>query len=287
MNSLWNPECEKDFFAKSLGLTTKEQLFYTTKDNQSVAYWPKKYKYEKYTLQSRNSFIGKYTEKWIVDLLGDFAKSKGLFAIQGVICEELGLTSKSSADVAFCKTNQLKQYPEDIVVIFEVKMSIVWNWEYKNNSLFLLGDFTTHEGNPGLLRSDSMLKAIGKSINIRVSGLKANKIPIIILGNTPISSSYYNKVDHLKNCGVIQGFWSLTPNPCENHKHLKNTPENGFMCMHTYDELISNLNNLLKEEFTFVSFMKSKKSLGTIIEISNKEVEIEKKAEKFLELIRN
>lgn len=287
MTSLWHPECEKDFFEKSLELTTKEQLFYKTRDNQFLAYWPKTYKDDKYTIQSRNSFIGKYTEKWIVDLLDNFAKSKGLFALQGVTCEELGLTSKSSADVALCKTNKLKQCPEDIVVIFEVKMSIVWNWEYKNGNLVLLGDFTTHQGNPGLLRSDSMLKAIGKSINIRVSGIKANKIPIIILGNTPITNNYYDKVDHLKKCGIIQGFWSLTPNPCENHNHPKNTPRDGFIRMETYDELISNLDNLLKEEFSFVSFMKSKKILGTIIEISSQETDIEKKAEKFLELIRN
>jgi hypothetical protein len=60
-------------------------------------------------------------------------------------------------------------------------MSIVWNWELKNNQLICLGDFKTHKGNPGLLRSDSMLKAIGKNINIRVSGIGASRIPIIIL----------------------------------------------------------------------------------------------------------
>ena len=42
-----------------------------------------------------------------------------------------------------------------------------------------------------------MLKAIGKSINIRVSGYDASRIPIIILGNTPITESYISKVDHL------------------------------------------------------------------------------------------
>ena len=150
-----------------------------------------------------------------------------------------------------------------------------------------MGDFTAHRGNPGLLRSDSMLKAIGKSINIRVSGREANEIPIVVLGNTPITSSYYNKVDHLKKCGIIQGFWSLNPNPCSNREHLKNTSNNGFIRMDTYDELISNLDNILKNDFSFVSFMKSKKALGKIIEISSKEADIEEKAEKFLELIRN
>jgi len=73
-------------------------------------------------------------------------------------------------------------------------MSVVWNWELVNieqdEKLICIGDFKTHRGNPGLLRSDSMLKAIGKSINIRVSGDKASKIPFIILGNSLITDSY-------------------------------------------------------------------------------------------------
>lgn len=52
-----------------------------------------------------------------------------------------------------------------------------------------------------------MLKAIGKSINIRVSSFKASSIPVIIMGNTPITDNYYHKVDHLKKAGIIQGFW--------------------------------------------------------------------------------
>jgi len=102
-----------------------------------------------------------------------------------------------------CKTRQREQKAKDIAAIFEVKMSIVWNW---------VGDFKTHKGNPGLLRSDSMLKAIGKSINIRVSSHSASKIPIIILGNTPITQSYISKVDHLYHAGIIQEFWSVNSN---------------------------------------------------------------------------
>ncbi len=67
-------------------------------------------------------------------------------------------------------------------------MSIVWNWEYNplTGEIMCIGDYTTHQGNPGLLRSDTMLKAIGKSINIRVSGLEASKIPIIVIGKHQI-----------------------------------------------------------------------------------------------------
>ena len=72
------------------------------------------------------------------------------------------------------------------------KTSIAWNWDYYplTNELKCIGDYTTHKGNPGLLRSDTMLKAIGKSINVRVSSFKSSKIPIVILGNTPITRSY-------------------------------------------------------------------------------------------------
>ena len=63
----------------------------------------------------------------------------------------------SPADIAICKTDSVIQKSEGIIAIFEVKMSVVWNLELlKNNSKFnlkCLGDFKTHQGNPGLLRS--------------------------------------------------------------------------------------------------------------------------------------
>ncbi len=74
-------------------------------------------------------------------------------------------------DVAICKTDSIVQGPENIIAIFEVKMSVVWNWELFNigskHSLKCVGDFRTHRGNPGLLRSDSILKAIGKSTIVK------------------------------------------------------------------------------------------------------------------------
>jgi hypothetical protein len=47
-----------------------------------------------------------------------------------------------------------------------------------------------------------MLKAIGKSINIRVSGIESTEVPIVVLGNSPISDNYSQKVDFLKPAGV-------------------------------------------------------------------------------------
>jgi hypothetical protein len=152
-----------------------------------------------------------------VDLLQGFANSQNLYAVQAVICNEIGLSAQSPADVALCKSRKWEQPVSNIKAIFEVKMSIVWNWELKNNRPICLGDFRTHKGNPGLLRSDTMLKAIGKSINIRVSGYDPSRIPIVVLGNTPITESYISKVDHLYKSGIIQGFWSVNPVPLDDN----------------------------------------------------------------------
>jgi hypothetical protein len=132
-----------------------------------------------------------------------------------------------------------------------------------------------------------MLKAIGKSINIRVSGYKASKIPIIILGNTPTTESYFKKVDHLKKAGIVQGFWSTNPEPLDNNgENIKSTKHKGFIRFDSIQELYNTLDKLLSKEMEFFSSMKSKKELGQIIEIANKEVTYEQKAEKFLKLIR-
>jgi len=140
----------------------------------------------------------------------------------------------------------------------------------------LLGNY---KGNPGLLRSDSMLKAIGKSINIRVSGYKASKIPIIILGNTPITVSYFNKVDHLKQAGIMQGFWSINPQPLDNsEENIKSTPKKGFIRFDSTQELYNALEELLSKDMEFFLSMKSKKELGQIIEIADKEATYELKA---------
>lgn len=284
--NLWKKETEIEFFTQARDFATPEQLFYKTPNRKCYAYWPKSYKGTKTTLQSRNSLIGSFTEKWSVDLLQEFAKKHDLFAVQGVICEEIGLTNQSPADIAICKTKDVVQNVENILMIFEVKMSVVWNWELINNKdLKCMGDFTTHQGNPGLLRSDSMLKGIGKSINIRVSSFSSSKIPIIILGNTPITKSYYEKVDHLKKSGIIQGFWSVNPKPRE-VETVKKTTSGGFIRMDSYNELLNHLEILFSEDREFFSGMKTKKQLGKIIEIANKEESYEKKAEKFLFLIR-
>ncbi len=287
---LWNKEEEYKFFKRTLEIASPEQLFYLTDDGRFLAYWPKNYKGKRTTLQSRNTFIGKYTEKWVRDLLQDFAKELNFYAVNDVICEEIDITDKSPIDVAITKTPHNVQKPQNILLIVEVKMSIVWNWEYdpKTGEIKCIGDYKTHSGNPSLLRSDTMLKAIGKSINIRVSGFKSARIPIIVAGNTPITKTYYKKVDFLKKAGIVQGFFSLNPNPLDNPSgdNIKKTPEGGFLRIDNDSELFGTLKNLLENDKEFFSSMISKRELGRIIEIANEEPTYEKKAERFLELLR-
>ena len=119
--TLWNNDVEIKFFKEALkNFASPEQLFYNLKDGY-YAYVPKGSDSEGQTLQSRNSLIGQFTEKWCKTLFEPVAERLGLFAVNGVICEELGLTNKSSADLAFCTTNNIIQQPDNIKLIFEIK----------------------------------------------------------------------------------------------------------------------------------------------------------------------
>lgn len=286
--NLWGKETEEKFFYEALkNFASPEQLFYKFGDDY-YAYIPKKQKNNGQTLQSRNSLIGKYTERWCKNLLTPIARKYGLYAVNSVVCDEIALTKRSDADVAFCTTNEKNQVAQNIKLIFEVKMSIISNYHYnlEDKQLTYLGDYKSHKGNPSLLRSDSMLKAIGKSINIRVSGIESTKIPIIILGNSPITKSYIHKVDFLKASGVIQGFLSLFPEPTTS-SFIKQTEKIGFLTIKSYSDLDLFISEILKRDMNYFSTMLSKQKIGEIITIANKENTETEKAEKFLELIRS
>lgn len=286
--SLWSNDTEIEFFNEALArFSSPEQLFYNLEGGY-FAYVPKGSDAEGQTLQSRNALIGLFTEKWCKSLFSPIAKTFGLYAINGLICEELGLTGKSSADLAFCTKDTLEQRATDVKLIFEIKMSVVSNYKFdkKSKTTSLIGDYTTHKGNPSLLRSDSMLKAIGKSINIRVSGTASTKIPIVVLGNSPITKSYVDKVDFLKTSGVIQGFLSLNPQSSD-ASYIKNTPKFGFQTISSLRQIQDFFGVLLKGEMNFFSSMISKVRLGKIISIASQEKTDIQKAEKFLSLINN
>jgi hypothetical protein len=248
---------------------------------------PKGFDAEGQTLQSRNSLIGQFTEKWAKTFFEPIAKEFGLYAVNSVVCDALGLSKRSSADLAFCKTSNTIQKPENIKLIFEIKMSVISNYKYNSlDNIEYLGDYKQHKGTPALLRSDSMLKAIGKSINIRVSGSDSVKIPIIVLGNSPITKSYIKKVDFLKSSGVIQGFWSVNPTPTSSG-YISDTPNLGFQTIRNRDHLFNNCKELVINDMNYFSSMLSKAELGKIIQVANQEQTDIARAEKFLSLIKN
>lgn len=284
--NFWDTNTEIQFFQEALkNFASPEQVFYRL-DSDYYAYVPKGDSGQNQTLQSRNSLIGQFTERWAKSLFEPIANKMGLYAVNNVVCEEIGLSNRSDADLAFCTTDESNQKPENIRLIFEVKMSIVSNYKYdKANGVEYVGDYKTHKGNPSLLRSDSMLKAIGKSINVRVSGYASTKIPIVILGNSPINKSYVKKVDFLKNAGVIQGFWSLHPSPTESI-YIHKTTELGFRTIDDLNVLNQVVQELANKDLNFFSSMLPKETLGQIITEANTETDEIKKAEKFLELIK-
>lgn len=280
---LWSNETEQQFFIEALrNFASPEQLFYNLQSGH-YAYVPKRTDGEGQTLQSRNSLIGQFTERWSKNLLEPIARASNFYAVNGVYCEEVGLPKKSSADLAFCTTNSVEQTANNIKLIFEIKMSGVSNYRYLGEeNIEFIGDYKTHKGNPALLRSDSMLKAIGKAINIRVSGKGSTKIPIIILGNSLITTSYKKKVDFLKHAGIIQGFISLYPDPTDDI--IQKNENKGFQTFDDYNNSSQFVIELVKSDMNFFSLMLSKKKLGQIITILVKEKDDISEAEKFFKL---
>ncbi len=285
---LWNKNQEKLFFINSMKVAFPSQLFYKTDDGRYLSYWPKGYKGRKSTLQSRNSLIGEFTENWVCELFKKLIVSDDLFLIKQARIPSLGITSRSPADLVVATSNKKILKASEVKVIFEVKMSIVWNWQYfeDSNDIVEIGDFRTHHGKPSFTRSDSILKAIGKCIGIRVSNFESSKIPIVVLGNAPLSNGFCKKADYLKRVGIIQGFWSLNPFPLNHGNTRKTTPHGGYIRFNNTSELKKHLNDLFSQELNFFSGMEDPKTLGKYIELANTENNYNDKGLKFLNLIR-
>jgi hypothetical protein len=110
---------------------------------------------------------------------------------------------------------------------------------------------------------------------------------MIVIGNTPITNIYFKKVDNLKRYGIIQGFWSVNPSPLDGGKSIKNTDNNGFYKLDNYIELKEKTLELLKDEKELFTIMKTRKEIGILIEVANKEQSYEAKAQKFLEMLKD
>ncbi len=284
---LWNKSQEKLFFVNSKSFASPEQLFYRTDDGRYLAYWPKRYRGRKTTLQARNSLIGNFTEKWVSDLFGQLIEDD-LCIVQQARIPSLGITSNSPADIVVATDDKKILKASQVKLICEVKMSLVWNWEYNPSlgNVREVGDYRTHQGKPSFTRSDSILKAIGKCIDIRVSNFESTKIPIVVIGNAPLSNGFSKKADYLKHSGLIQGFWSLNPFPLNHGNTRKTTPKGGFIRFDNTSELKAHLNNLFGQDLNFFSGMESPANLGKIIEIANEEKTYENKGLKFINLLQ-
>ena len=284
---LWNKSQEKLFFVNSKSFASPEQLFYRTDDGRYLAYWPKRYRGKKSTLQARNSLIGNFTEKWVGDLFKSLIDDD-LFIVQQARIPSVGITSNSPADIVVATDDKKILKASQVKLICEVKMSLVWNWEYNPSlgNVREVGDYRTHQGKPSFTRSDSILKAIGKCIDIRVSNFDSTKIPIVVIGNAPLSNGFSKKADYLKHSGLIQGFWSLNPFPLNHGNTRKTTPKGGFVRFDNTSELKIHLNRLFEQDLNFFSGMDSPENLGRIIEMANGEDTYENKGLKFLNLLQ-
>ncbi|WP_295030598.1 hypothetical protein [uncultured Methanobrevibacter sp.] len=285
---LWNKNQEKLFFINSVKVAFPSQLFYKATGGRYLAYWPKGYRGKKSTLQSRNSLIGEFTENWVCELFKKLIENENLFLIRQARIPALGITSRSPADLVISTSNKQILKPSEVKAIFEIKMSIVWNWQYfeESGNVVEIGDYRNHQGKPSFTRSDSILKAIGKCIGIRVSNFESSKIPIIVIGNAPLSNGFCKKADYLKRVGVIQGFWSLNPFPLNHGNTRKTTPHGGYIRFNNTSELKQSINNLFSQDLNFFSGMENPKTLGRYIELANDENNYESKGLKFLKLIR-
>ncbi len=119
-SELWTNDTEIEFFKEALEhFASPEQLFYKLSGGY-FAYIPKGTDAEGQTLQSRNALIGQFTENWARNLLSPLTMKFELYAVNGVVCEELGLTRQSSADIAFCTKDSVEQRAQDVKLLFEV-----------------------------------------------------------------------------------------------------------------------------------------------------------------------
>ena len=285
---LWSKNIEKIFFNKYKDSTLKRELFHETKSGEYVAYWPKTYIGAKKVLSSRNLLIRKYIQNWVCELLKHMFEEEHLYVIQQAQIPLIGISHKSSADIVIATKNKKILMPDEVKLIFELKMSIVWNWKYSPDldEVVEIGDYRSHQGKPSFTCSNSILNTISKFINIRVSNINASKIPFIVLGNTPLSNGFSKKADFLKTSGIIQGFWSLNPFPLNKGNTKKKSHKNGFIRMDNTDEFKMYLNQFFEQDLNFFSGMKNPERLGQIIEMANECKTYKNKGLKFLNLLK-
>ncbi|SHF22216.1 hypothetical protein SAMN02745195_02129 [Thermoanaerobacter uzonensis DSM 18761] len=292
--TLWSKDVEKGFLKMYLKEYGIDSLFYKVEENDNIRYYTyypssiSRNLKKKDTIQSRNALIGEFTEKFVKYLFSrtEIVSEKKLYVVNDVICPELGLTASSPADIVISSKNERVLNKDDIYLIGEIKMSLVWNWSFNPdyNSLTEEGDFTSHTGQPSLLRSDSVLKAIGKAVNIRLYNFE-EVIPIVIICNTPLHSSYLEKIDNLFSKYFIHGILSLNPYLKNVHGNYIHNTESGSVVT------IENLSHLNDKMFDLIKEKESKKKIiikaidGNFREELQREIRYIKNADEAIDIV--
>ena len=236
----------------------------------------------------RNLLFNHYCQKWLYDLFSEIVENDDLYVVFKAQSPSIGIYHRSPADMVIASKNQKILMPEDVKAIFDVNMSIVWNWQYDLNSdkITEIGDYMFHKGKPSFTNSNLVLKSIEKCIGIRLSNFKSSNIPLIVLGNAPLSNGFCKKADFLKSLGIIQGFWSLNPFPINKGITKKSSPKNAFIRIDNSDELNMRTDQLFKQDLNFFAGMENTKNLGRLIEMANQQTDYENKGLKFLNLLK-
>lgn len=226
----------------------------------------------------RNAIVADVTERFALSLFSQAvsasAKLSGKFFVKrNVVCPQLELRGATSADMAILNNDVNRPVSaNNIECIFEIKMSVIWNWAEGNKSQ-PLADYDAHAGRPSIYRTDSILKAIGKAAITR-SCHGSEKIPFIVVANTPPPPNYRDKVDGTVKAGLIQKWISLTPNPLivePKRSPDKRNPKQtmGFLRIDTVAELQELLTTTLTTEWQYIGAMVEAKKIGEIIKSLN------------------
>jgi hypothetical protein len=285
---MWTKETEREFFSWAFNERNAkpEQIFYRVEDKY-LFYLCKGTKGQGQVMQARNPWVGEFTEKWAEKFLSPIVGNLGFYVVRKATIREWGLFRQRAADLVICRTPQKPQEvdPKSVIAIVEVKMSIIWNWEWKPqlNEIVCAGDFRTHQGRPSVLRSDTVLKALGKAIEVRSKGFNG---AFFVLCNTPIPDDYQTQIDGCKRIGVMQGFFSVNPQPLDKEDSLKRTDFEGFLRWDSPDEASTTLSSLLAKQSQFFSGYLSLRQLGELIETASRQSSPQDKARCFLEALR-
>ncbi|ACZ62564.1 hypothetical protein [Dehalococcoides mccartyi] len=245
------------------------------------------------TFNQRNAVVSAITEEFVLNVFKQAINSSpqlsgNFYAKRNVTCPQLELGNSTAADIAILnKDFDGPVNPQDIECICEVKMSMIWNWS-SNNRDTPIADYDSHAGRPSIYRTDSILKAIGKAAIIR-SCPQNEKIPFIVIGNTPPPFNYRDKVDGTVKSGLIQKWISLTPKPLvvSSKAQDKRNPKKtiGFLRIDTINELQEFLSTLLSTEWQYVGAMVEAKKIGEILRLIDLSQNDESVGQQFLNLL--